>query len=50
MFSVELDNRAQAFGVRAYSVHPCNTWGTELLREAPMLAVIATNNNKQYIG
>jgi NAD(P)-dependent dehydrogenase (short-subunit alcohol dehydrogenase family) len=36
LFSLELDNRAQAFGVRAYSVHPGNTWGTELLREAPM--------------
>jgi NAD(P)-dependent dehydrogenase (short-subunit alcohol dehydrogenase family) len=36
LFSMELDNRAQAFGVRAYSVHPGNIWGTELLREAPM--------------
>ena len=36
LFSLELDNRAQAFGVRAYSLHPGNTWGTELLREAPM--------------
>jgi NAD(P)-dependent dehydrogenase (short-subunit alcohol dehydrogenase family) len=35
LFSLELDSRAQAFGVRAYSVHPGNTWGTELLREAP---------------
>jgi NAD(P)-dependent dehydrogenase (short-subunit alcohol dehydrogenase family) len=36
LFSLELDNRAKAFGVRAYSVHPGNIWGTELLREAPM--------------
>jgi NAD(P)-dependent dehydrogenase (short-subunit alcohol dehydrogenase family) len=36
LFSLQLDNRAQAFGVRAYSLHPGNTWGTELLREAPM--------------
>ncbi len=36
LFALQLDNRAQAFGVRAYSVHPGNTWGTELLREAPM--------------
>ena len=36
LFSLELDNRAKSFGVRAYSVHPGNIWGTELLREAPM--------------
>ncbi|UOQ70385.1 SDR family NAD(P)-dependent oxidoreductase [Hymenobacter cellulosilyticus] len=36
LFTVELDNRAQAFGVRAYAVHPGNIWGTELLREAPL--------------
>jgi NAD(P)-dependent dehydrogenase (short-subunit alcohol dehydrogenase family) len=36
LFSLELDNRAQAFGVRAYALHPGNIWGTELLREAPM--------------
>jgi NAD(P)-dependent dehydrogenase (short-subunit alcohol dehydrogenase family) len=33
---LELDGRTQAFGVRAYSVHPGNIWGTDLLREAPM--------------
>jgi NAD(P)-dependent dehydrogenase (short-subunit alcohol dehydrogenase family) len=36
LFSLELDSRARAFGVRAYAVHPGNIWGTELLREAPM--------------
>ena len=36
LFSLELDARAQTFGVRAYAVHPGNVWGTELLREAPM--------------
>jgi NAD(P)-dependent dehydrogenase (short-subunit alcohol dehydrogenase family) len=36
LFSLELDNRAKAFGVRAYSVHPGNIWGTELAREAPI--------------
>jgi NAD(P)-dependent dehydrogenase (short-subunit alcohol dehydrogenase family) len=36
LFSLELDKRAKAFGVRAYSVHPGNIWGTELLRDAPL--------------
>ena len=36
LFSLELDKRAQAFGVRAYAVHPGNIWGTELTREAPL--------------
>ena len=36
LFSLELDNHAKAFGVRAYSVHPGNIWGTELAREAPI--------------
>ncbi|GAA4317748.1 SDR family NAD(P)-dependent oxidoreductase [Mucilaginibacter gynuensis] len=36
LFSLELDNRAKAFGVRAYSLHPGNIWGTELAREAPI--------------
>lgn len=36
LFSLELDNRAQPFGIRAYSVHPGNIWGTELAREAPI--------------
>ena len=36
LFSLELDNRAKAFGIRAYAVHPGNIWGTELLREAPL--------------
>jgi NAD(P)-dependent dehydrogenase (short-subunit alcohol dehydrogenase family) len=36
LFALELDNRAKAFGVRAYSLHPGNIWGTELLRETPM--------------
>lgn len=36
LFSLELNNRANTFGVRAYSVHPGNIWGTELAREAPI--------------
>jgi len=36
LFSLELDKRANGSGVRAYSVHPGNIWGTELAREAPM--------------
>ena len=36
LFSLELDNRAKSAGVRIYSVHPGNIWGTELTREAPV--------------
>ncbi|MEO6686613.1 MAG: hypothetical protein ABIN24_11635 [Dyadobacter sp.] len=36
MFSLELDNRAKPFGLRAYSIHPGNIWGTELARQAPL--------------
>lgn len=36
LFSLELDNRAQQFGVRAYSLHPGSIGGTELGREAPL--------------
>jgi NAD(P)-dependent dehydrogenase (short-subunit alcohol dehydrogenase family) len=36
LFSLELDKRAHAVGVRAYAVHPGNIWGTELAREAPV--------------
>jgi NAD(P)-dependent dehydrogenase (short-subunit alcohol dehydrogenase family) len=36
LFSLELDNRAKSFGVRVYSIHPGNIWGTELTREAPI--------------
>ncbi len=36
LFSLELDNLVKSFGIRAYSVHPGNIWGTELLREAPL--------------
>jgi len=36
LFALELDNRAKPFGIRAYSVHPGNIWGTELAREAPL--------------
>jgi NAD(P)-dependent dehydrogenase (short-subunit alcohol dehydrogenase family) len=36
LFSLELDNRAKSSGVRAYSIHPGNIWGTELTREAPI--------------
>ena len=34
LFSVELANRARAFNVRAYAVHPGSIGGTELGREA----------------
>ncbi|MBL7743566.1 MAG: SDR family NAD(P)-dependent oxidoreductase [Chitinophagaceae bacterium] len=34
LFALELDNRARAFGVRAYSLHPGSIGGTELAREA----------------
>lgn len=36
LFSVELDNRAKAYNVRAYSVHPGSIGGTELGREASL--------------
>ena len=36
LFSLELDNLAKSAGIRAYSVHPGNIWGTELLREAQL--------------
>jgi len=36
LFSLELDNRAWSFGVRAYSLHPGSIGGTELGREATM--------------
>jgi len=36
LFSLEMDERAKAFGVRAYALHPGNIWGTELTREAPL--------------
>lgn len=36
LFSLELDNRARAHNVRAYSVHPGSIGGTELGREAPL--------------
>ncbi|UCJ10275.1 SDR family NAD(P)-dependent oxidoreductase [Chitinophaga pendula] len=36
LFAVELDHRARAFGVRAYSLHPGSINGTDLGREAPM--------------
>jgi len=34
LFSMELDQRAKEFGVRAYSLHPGSIGGTELAREA----------------
>lgn len=34
LFTVELDNRAKAFKVRAFSLHPGSIGGTELGREA----------------
>lgn len=36
LFSLELDNRAKAFNVRAYSLHPGSIGETELAREAPL--------------
>jgi NAD(P)-dependent dehydrogenase (short-subunit alcohol dehydrogenase family) len=36
LFTMELDSRAQAFNVRAYSLHPGSIHGTELGREAPI--------------
>lgn len=36
LFTLELDRRGSASGVRAYAVHPGNIWGTELAREAPL--------------
>jgi len=36
LFSLELDNRAKEFAVRAYSLHPGSIGGTELAREAPL--------------
>lgn len=34
LFSMELDNRAKQFNIRAYSLHPGSIGGTELAREA----------------
>lgn len=36
LFTVELDKRGQAYGVRAFSVHPGSVNDTDLGREAPM--------------
>lgn len=36
LFSMELDNRAKKYGVRAYSLNPGSIAGTELAREAPL--------------
>src|SRR5690606_3206004 len=36
LFSLEFDNRAKAFGVRSYSLHPGSIGGTELGREASL--------------
>lgn len=36
LFAIELDNRAKAFNVRAYSLHPGSIAGTELARDADM--------------
>jgi NAD(P)-dependent dehydrogenase (short-subunit alcohol dehydrogenase family) len=36
LFAVELDSRAKAFGVRAFSLHPGSVNGTDLGRVAPM--------------
>jgi NAD(P)-dependent dehydrogenase (short-subunit alcohol dehydrogenase family) len=34
LFALELDNRAKAFNIKAYSLHPGSIGGTELAREA----------------
>ena len=36
LFTVELDHRAKAFGVRAFSLHPGSVIGTDLGRVAPI--------------
>ncbi|PSL34460.1 SDR family NAD(P)-dependent oxidoreductase [Chitinophaga ginsengisoli] len=36
LFSVELDHRGKAYGVRAFSLHPGSVLGTDLGRVAPM--------------
>jgi NAD(P)-dependent dehydrogenase (short-subunit alcohol dehydrogenase family) len=36
LFALELDNRSNAFGIRAYALHPGSIHGTELGREAPL--------------
>ncbi len=36
LFTLELDSRAKASGIKVYSIHPGNIWGTELAREAPI--------------
>ena len=36
LFSLELDNRAKAFNVKSYSLHPGSIQGTELAREASL--------------
>lgn len=36
LFSMELDNRARNYNIRAYAVHPGSIGGTELGREAPL--------------
>ncbi|MEA5425492.1 SDR family NAD(P)-dependent oxidoreductase [Arcicella lustrica] len=36
LFALELDNRAKAHKVRAYSLHPGSIYGTELAREASL--------------
>lgn len=36
LFSLELDNRAKSYNVRAYSLHPGSIGGTELAREASL--------------
>ncbi|MBB4804996.1 NAD(P)-dependent dehydrogenase (short-subunit alcohol dehydrogenase family) [Chryseobacterium defluvii] len=36
LFAVELDSRAKAFNVRAYSLHPGSVYGTDLGRDEPI--------------
>lgn len=36
LFTMELDNRAKQFNIRAYSLHPGSIGGTELAREASL--------------
>lgn len=36
LFAVKLDERGKEFNIRAYSLHPCSVYGTDLGREEPV--------------
>ncbi len=48
LFSVELDHRGKAFGVRAFSVHPGSVNGTDLGRVAPMALFQQMGTHDKY--